>query len=448
MSQLQQKSPDFRPDPGRALYITRQINGELLSELIPKIVKLKSGDAKPITLYIDSPGGDPRAAGRIFQILATPTQDSAASPRIITVGLSRCASAAADMLIAGNYALASQNCLIHCHGTRRSAADAVTREKAMSIAQELALDNEEFAQRTAKAAIGRFIFRYIILRPSFAAIRATRKKAGEGDISNELCFVYALKNHLSESAFSESISGIADDAIIWHFDNELAEFDYLDIYDNAPEGTNPKELEAKFVKSLIDRMVEFHADDEGWSLTKSGLDDLTRQIHNFASAQSPDNKLQIDMLIDRWGNLLLTDEQRKEVDAAADAQRRSVLMSKVGRTIRSIWSIFLGICRRLQQSENFLTAEDAYWLGLIDEVIGRADLPSFRLLIEFAPEEIPSKQDAIASGDADSVVEPLPAEFISADLPPAADGEPVPAPIEPAKKRQKQAKRKARSQNR
>jgi hypothetical protein len=37
----------------------------------------------------------------------------------------------------------------------------------------------------------------------------------------------------------------------------------------------------------------------------------------------------------------------------------------------------------LQEGENELTATDAAWFGLIDEVIGSSDLPSMRLLAEF-----------------------------------------------------------------
>jgi enoyl-CoA hydratase/carnithine racemase len=40
------------------------------------------------------------------------------------------------------------------------------------------------------------------------------------------------------------------------------------------------------------------------------------------------------------------------------------------------------LCHALQEGENELTAKDAYWLGLIDEVIGE-DLYTIRDLMEY-----------------------------------------------------------------
>lgn len=37
-----------------------------------------------------------------------------------------------------------------------------------------------------------------------------------------------------------------------------------------------------------------------------------------------------------------------------------------------------------------MSADEAYWLGLIDEVIGRTDLPCPRMIVEYQPEEIPT----------------------------------------------------------
>jgi hypothetical protein len=56
----------------------------------------------------------------------------------------------------------------------------------------------------------------------------------------------------------------------------------------------------------------------------------------------------------------------------------------------SIWFLFVFFCRQLQTGDFPMTATEAYWLGLIDEVIG-LDLASPRRLVENAP-DIPSEQ--------------------------------------------------------
>jgi nitrate/nitrite transporter NarK len=60
----------------------------------------------------------------------------------------------------------------------------------------------------------------------------------------------------------------------------------------------------------------------------------------------------------------------------------------------SIWFLFVSFCRRLQSGDFPMTATEAYWLGLIDEVIG-LDLRSPRILVENAP-DIPSEQEGVA----------------------------------------------------
>ena len=42
----------------------------------------------------------------------------------------------------------------------------------------------------------------------------------------------------------------------------------------------------------------------------------------------------------------------------------------------------MALCHVLQTSDYYLSALDAFWLGLIDEVIGVRDLPTLRLFDE------------------------------------------------------------------
>jgi hypothetical protein len=46
-------------------------------------------------------------------------------------------------------------------------------------------------------------------------------------------------------------------------------------------------------------------------------------------------------------------------------------------------AFFVAVCHALQEGENELTATDAYWLGLVDEVVGEQNLLSSRNFREF-----------------------------------------------------------------
>jgi hypothetical protein len=50
-----------------------------------------------------------------------------------------------------------------------------------------------------------------------------------------------------------------------------------------------------------------------------------------------------------------------------------------------LWYFVVSLFRLLQQGEFTLTPRDAYWLGIVDEVIGATDLPCPRLLLESQP---------------------------------------------------------------
>ena len=84
---------------------------------MPEILGLQFESRAPITAYIDSPGGSVGAAQQLAALLKAPDQNSDRC-RILTVATALAASAAADLLVDGDYALAYPNSKVHFHGTR------------------------------------------------------------------------------------------------------------------------------------------------------------------------------------------------------------------------------------------------------------------------------------------------------------------------------------------
>jgi ATP-dependent protease ClpP protease subunit len=65
----------YRADPHRAIHITGVIDPDLVSRVTPEILKLQSLSREPITVYVDSPGGNVGSMEAILRVLNLSDQD-------------------------------------------------------------------------------------------------------------------------------------------------------------------------------------------------------------------------------------------------------------------------------------------------------------------------------------------------------------------------------------
>jgi ATP-dependent protease ClpP protease subunit len=336
----------------------------------------------PITLFINSPGGSVFYADQIFRLLTLPTQDSGAPCRLIVVGLSLVASAASDLLVAGDYALAYPYSTIMCHGVRQSGVDdELTRERAIDLAKSLASTNEQYALQLAHNSIARFMFRYAFLRPEFEGIRAAR----EGQVySDASCMLFALKDRVSPQLWK-----LLREAMIRSLDNDILDDRASQtIKAHGSVGELPAaSFEALLLKCIVDHLVDNHKEEAEWSLRRAGFNKIEENFEILIDSHAERHKEQIQKLTNRWGEFFLEATEQSEFTAIIEGDREAWLLDRVAHKIRSIWFLFVSICRLLQESDHYFSAEDAYWVGLIDEIIGRNDLPSPRTFVEFAPSE-------------------------------------------------------------
>lgn len=120
--------PNFRPNPERSIFVHGEIGQDTTQKLTPSIISLQHKCSEPITVFIDSPGGSVHSMFALLRLLKTKNQDGA-SCRIITVATGQAASAAADLLSAGDYSLAYQGSAILYHGVRIPSYDQLTAEE-------------------------------------------------------------------------------------------------------------------------------------------------------------------------------------------------------------------------------------------------------------------------------------------------------------------------------
>jgi ATP-dependent protease ClpP protease subunit len=246
------KHSGYRENSERAVFVTGEINQPMVDRLTPQIIRLQRLSSDPITVYIDSLGGSTYHAQLLVELLKNHDQDGSWC-KIITVVTGVAASAAADILAAGDYAMAYRHAVIHFHGVRTSRGDAITHESATSLAESLRQTNEGYALELAQQVLARFMFIYMQLESEgFSAIRSKTPERSDVECLAE-CMTLKL------GRFSELLQRAVDkhkqtQSLLEHYKEKLGKH----------EGAFPRqaEREAFLLRCLID-----------WELTKNSDQD-------------------------------------------------------------------------------------------------------------------------------------------------------------------------------
>jgi len=156
---------------------------------------------------------------------------------------------------------------------------------------------------------------------------------------------------------------------------------------SAAKGKRIAETEAARIKAIVDFEVASHKKDPNWTFQFGGLarlnDDFYLLNEHLASTQSERLK---QLCID-WGRFALGSAEAEQINQLPEAARNDAMIEKVRPLLEPLWAFFVALCHALQEGENDLTAKDAFWLGLIDEVMSEKGLPSLRYLVEYKADE-------------------------------------------------------------
>jgi ATP-dependent protease ClpP protease subunit len=367
------KDPNFRPDSSRCIYVTGRFDQQLIDRLTPQILALHAQSRKPITVYIDSGGGAISLGETLLSLLGAPNQDGEAPCNIITVVTSLAGSAAADMLSAGDYAIAYPRSTIVYHGTRMTLDDAITSETASSLTESLRLSNDRFAMRLAARSAWRFIFRYVYLKDQF-----NQHRAGRVSLTDLDCFLALLEERISDGAREVlTLSRIR----FQRYKNLVTFFEK-----GLPKKRNLARV-AEIEAIALKRMIEFELKrnkNPDWSLSDGGLVQITDDFVLLTEYVNTSDNRNFRDHCERWREFFLTPADKAEIAKLPAKQRHAKLVEKLRSVIQPVWLFFVAMCHVLQERDNVLTSTDAYWLGLIDEVLGLEEL-NFRLIMEGLP---------------------------------------------------------------
>jgi len=379
---LSKQLKEFRENALRSVFVLGKIDVQQTYRITPLILKLRAENSDPITVYIDSLGGEIRQAEALRRALQN-TDQNGQIVRVITVVRNIAASAAADLLALGEYALAYSGSTIHYHGSRQ-AVDDLTSERAASLAQDLEQTNAAYALRLARTAFGRAVFLYGNLTPEFETFRQAVLKEAAGksgparEVSDLECFAFGLFQKLSSSN-----DKLPRKAFVLH-QKAIQLVNY--VLPKLPKDHSklpPSQLEAAILREVLAFEVE-NAKSPDWSLSGGGMGQTTEDFRQLLDYLTGEHRGYIGRLLLEFGPLLVTDKQLPEfqsLESKSEEEKTAWLEANVKSVLEPLWYFTVCLCRLLQRGENSLTAEDAYWLGIVDEVVG-SKLPSLRLLLE------------------------------------------------------------------
>jgi hypothetical protein len=376
----------FRPNPLRAVQVDGVLDDQMLSRLTPEIIKLQYADRSPITVYIlDSPGGQVEIMQGILRALRMTDQDAGPPCHIITVVTAKAQSAAADLLSAGDYCIAYPNSTILYHGVRMQSILPVlqpfTAERTSLLAHFLRLTNDSYAMDLARKAEHRFLLRFVLMRPEFAKFREDNPQKALSDFD---CFLGLLSEKLSSNA--KKVLKKAQE----RYARYAPLLNKLIIKANKQEGPEvPAVVEAERIKAIIDFELAQNKSNLTWTFKEGG--GLSRLVEDFYLIAEYIETQQSERL-KHWclnlGRMSLSKADKEELEKIPDEETRNEkLIEKVQPPTQPVLSFFIALCHALQEEDNELTAVDAYWFGLVDEVWGNSALFSGRLFEEYVPDE-------------------------------------------------------------
>lgn len=363
------KENNYRENFARSVFLQGKIVQQTVYDLAPRIKELRTAGSGPITVYIDSPGGSIPAAEALRSLVKAPNQDGERC-RLITVAIGTAASAAADFLALGDYAIAEPQAEIWYHGSRQAMDQELTFEWASWLAASLQETNEQFALRLARCSFERIIWRVILLGDAFDKYRA-----GTGGLEG---LVDSLAGKCNQPMSKLLKSALAKQRVLQEVTTAVR--NDFKRFKNLGEMPN-KRFEELLLRAITKYRTRLHKKDD-WQLSKTGMQEVASDfnlIHDYVTQTK-----HVGSLVEAYGSLFLSPEQAGEFLSKNPAERNAYLEQNAANKLQMLWYFIVSLCRLLQCEDYKLTPAEAYWIGVVDEVTG-SNLLSDRELAESAP---------------------------------------------------------------
>jgi ATP-dependent protease ClpP protease subunit len=402
------KKPDWRrPNPSRAIEVFGEFTDELGQKLLSQIHVLREQNNDSITVYINSVGGSILVLKYINGLLDSRDLNNEFC-RTVSVASGTAASAGAILLAFGDYAYAYEHSLIHFHAVRTQDLPE-TFQDATQVLGSLERSQREISRSVAQAVIRRVIFRYQTLKEKFDC---KRTDVPDKELIELTCFLDAIRHEISGKARSLVEKTYRNVVSARSLTQKVLE------KSKAFHSRSPVRSDAKVLIGVIKHEIsEYEKKKKHWRIDERGAIQIVSDYLAIRDYNLGEHREIMGGLLKNFGIDFLPDSDKPEYKKLQQSDpKKSItfLWERAMPTLEPLWYYTISLCRILLEDENRLTPADAYWMGIIDEVIG-TDLTGFRAVAE-ANQYKPKPS------------QPHPASSATVPLPPSSLSPPAHAP--------------------
>jgi len=353
-----------RPDPCRTVKIRGPLNQQLVDQLKPAVRLLQKRSKQPITIFIKSRGGGIDIFKAIDELCFT----TKGQRPVIVVGHGSVRSAAAYLLVMGEYAYAKRGTRLVFHGVRYQDINAqnlksIKKEDAMTMFIRLEAQNRNIVSKQAEAVIYRVIHRFL----DYWLARNLRKSRSRRKPLLQLHFYI---NYIRKHLHSAKCQLLLEDAY------KYTKIIYPLACNFHPATLNSQihtqvAIRAKMFKFVFSRKSKFALSKED-TIHEALFSELMTEYFFLCDIMAPDHLLLVRNLALKFGQRFLTKSEYANYKRLNEkkADTGDAYLHKIAAPVLfALWHFSMALCRRLMILENPMRAADAYWLGLLDEIL-------------------------------------------------------------------------------
>jgi len=357
------KDISHRPNPNRAVTIYARLASEFAARLHNDMSTLMRKSIDPITIYIESRGGTISSLKTIEGLFVSkiPKQEV---HQFITVATGEVRSAAANLLVMGNYAYAQKGIRLVFHGARYN----IIRlpgpiKQADVLAMYIALDkeNRRIAGKLSETMIYRVVHRFLDFQNRSSSRNYTEPSAATSFLDS---FANYIHSHLS----TDRSKMLLKESLV------LAKTLSSNHFQLNPQQTQHRRVaisQAEMLNAVIARKLNEHAGSK-WKIDDSVMVEIMNEYLLWQTSLSVYRQPTFQHVAKIFGHNLLTNTElaeyrrlkRKDIQGAD-----GFLIEVVETKLSMLFCFTVALSQRLMIRENPVFAADAYWFGLVDEVL-------------------------------------------------------------------------------